>query len=165
MAMAALGACHQTPETPPASAPVSESVAASASEAMASSSDDGGPTYSDLIQGQRFLAALKAGNDHLAVYGLPPRPSDADIAHFNQMRAIAAKEDLIAVEYAGGPGESAIVFLPPADQSHVLSADQAFLQKNYMKTLFACDFHITGGHWTFGDPPYCYSKGKGPFES
>ena len=82
----------------------------------------------------------------------------------SHMRKIAQTHDLLGIEYAGGPGETLMVFLPRGQERHVLNADDEWLQAHYMKDLFACNFAMAKGRWIFGPSLLCFDETESPFE-
>jgi hypothetical protein len=42
--------------------------------------------------------------------------------------------------------------------------DRAYLEKEYMKTFFVCNFDDTSGRWILSHPIMCFDETEGPYE-
>ena len=159
------------PPTPVSQEEVTTSQAAESNDAGSEAAPTP-PLPQKIVSGeaQKFLKAINSDNPSAIRSYFPVDYPESELApdstsmHFihHALRPILAKGAMDAKEVAREGHLFMVVFyLIPFEKR---LNDKAYLESDYMKTFFVCNFDDTSGRWILSSPIMCYDETEGPYE-
>lgn len=117
-----------------------------------------------------FIKALKADNPAVIRPYFPANYPAAELAPDapdmlfirDGLKPLIANGDVDAKEVSREGHTFSVLFYrkPFANRLN----DKTYLESNYLKTFFVCNFDDTSGRWILSHPIMCYDETEGPYE-
>ena len=117
-----------------------------------------------------FIAALKSDNPAFVRAYFPAdypevelKPDAPDIIFIHErLRPLIAKGAMDGKEMSREGHVFSILFYRKSFAARL--ADKTYLENEYMKTFFVCNFDDTSGRWILSHPIMCFDETEGPYE-
>jgi len=117
-----------------------------------------------------FIKALNADNPAIVSAYFPVNYPAAELAPDapdmlfirDTLRPLIAKGPMNANEVGREGHVFSILFYQTSFTNRL--EDQAYLESDYLKTFFVCQFDDTNGRWILSHPIMCFDETEGPYE-